>query len=390
MSDYRMSTNCIHAGYRPGNGEPRNIPIIQSTTFRYATGEQMGALYTRSRVSIPASRTPPTTHVAAQDLRPGGRHGGHAHLLRPGGQLLRGVQHRLLRRPRGGLLRHLRRHLQSLRRHHECGWAVEFTFVDPDCSEEELEAAFKPNTKAVFGETIANPALTVLDIEKFAKAAHAHGVPLIVDNTFPTPVNCRPFEWGRRHRHPLHHQVHGRPRQRGGRRHCGLGQVRLDGPRRQVPRPDHPRRELPRHHLRREVRQGGRLHHQGHRPAHAGLRLHPLSPELLLPEHRPGDPASADEAALLQTLWPWPSISRATRRWHGSSTPAWRGTSTTPMAAKYMPNGTCGVVSFGVKGGRAGGLQIHGRAGAGLHRHSRGRRQDLRAPPRLHHPPADE
>ena len=137
-------------------------------------------------------------------------------------------------------------------------------------TEEELNAAFRPNTKAVFGETIANPALTVLDIEKFAKAAHAHGVPLIVDNTFATPVNCRPFRVGRRHRHPLHHQVHGRPRHCRGRRHRGQRQLRLDGPRGQVPRPVHPGRQLPRRHLHRALRSRGRVHHQGHRPAACG------------------------------------------------------------------------------------------------------------------------
>ena len=116
---------------------------------------------------------------------------------------------------------------------------VEFTFVSPDCTEEELNAAFRPNTKAVFGETIANPALTVLDIEKFAKAAHSHGVPLIVDNTFATPVNCQPLRVGRGYRDPLHHQVYGRPRLGHRRLHRGRRQLRLDGPCRQVPRPVH-------------------------------------------------------------------------------------------------------------------------------------------------------
>ncbi len=102
---------------------------------------------------------------------------------------------------------------------------IDFTFVDPDCTAEELNAAFRPNTKAVFGETIANPALTVLDIEKFADAAHSHGVPLIIDNTFATPVNCRPFEWGGRHRDPLHHQVYGRTCSPGGGGHRGFGQL---------------------------------------------------------------------------------------------------------------------------------------------------------------------
>ncbi|SCI92884.1 Methionine gamma-lyase [uncultured Flavonifractor sp.] len=197
MSDYRMNTNCIHAGYRPGNGEPRNIPIVQSTTFRYATGEQMGALFDLEASGYFYTRlqNPTNDYVAAKICA---LEGGTAAMLTSSGQAANfyavfniascGDHVVASSAIYGGTYNLFAVTMKRM--------GIEFTFVDPDCSEAELEAAFRPNTKAVFGETIANPALTVLDIEKFAKAAHAHGVPLIVDNTFPTPVNCRPFEWG--------------------------------------------------------------------------------------------------------------------------------------------------------------------------------------------------
>ena len=197
MSDYRMSTNCIHAGYRPGNGEPRNIPIVQSTTFRYATGEQMGALFDLEASGYFYTRlqNPTNDHVAAKICA---LEGGTAAMLTSSGQAANfyavfnicscGDHVVACSTIYGGTFNLFSVTMKRM--------GIEFTFVEPDCSNEELEAAFRPNTKAVFGETIANPALTILDIERFAKAAHAHGVPLIVDNTFATPVLCRPFEWG--------------------------------------------------------------------------------------------------------------------------------------------------------------------------------------------------
>ena len=197
MSDYRMSTNCIHAGYRPGNGEPRNIPIVQSTTFRYATGEQMGALFDLEASGYFYTRlqNPTNDHVAAKICA---LEGGTAAMLTSSGQAANfyavfniascGDHVVASSAIYGGTFNLFAVTMKRM--------GIEFTFVDPDCSEAELEAAFRPNTKAVFGETIANPALTVLDIEKFARAAHAHGVPLIVDNTFATPILCHPFQWG--------------------------------------------------------------------------------------------------------------------------------------------------------------------------------------------------
>ena len=197
MSDYKLSTDCLHAGYVPGNGEPRNIPIVQSTTFRYATGEAMGALFDLEAEGYFYTRlqNPTSDRVAAKICA---LEGGTAAMLTSSGQAanffavfnIAGCGDHVISSASiyGGTFNLFAVTMKRM--------GIEFTFVDPDCTPEELEAAFRPNTKAVFGETIANPALTVLDIEKFARAAHSHGVPLIVDNTFPTPVNCRPFEWG--------------------------------------------------------------------------------------------------------------------------------------------------------------------------------------------------
>ncbi len=197
MSSYKIETKCVQGGYTPGNGEPRQIPIVQSTTFKYATSEDMGKLfdleasgYFYTRLQNPTNDT-----VAAKICE---LEGGTAAMLTSSGQAANfyavfniascGDHVVASSTIYGGTFNLFSVTMKRM--------GIEFTFVSPDCSEEELNAAFRENTKAVFGETIANPALTVLDIERFAKAAHAHGVPLIVDNTFATPINCRPFEWG--------------------------------------------------------------------------------------------------------------------------------------------------------------------------------------------------
>ena len=197
MNKLGMETRCIQAGYTPGNGEPRQIPIIQSTTFKYATSEEMGKLFDLEASGYFYSRlqTPTCDMVAAKIAA---LEGGSAAMLTGSGQAanfmtifnIAGAGDHVVSSTAiyGGSFNLFNVTMRRM--------GIDFTFVDPDCTEEELCAAFKPNTKALFGETIANPALTVLDIEKFAKVAHEHGVPLIVDNTFATPVNCRPFEWG--------------------------------------------------------------------------------------------------------------------------------------------------------------------------------------------------
>lgn len=197
MSDYTLNTKCVQAGYTPGNGEPRQIPIIQSTTFKYDTSEDMGKLFDLEASGYFYSRlqNPTNDYVAAKIAE---LEGGAAAMLTSSGQAANffalfnicecGSHIVASSSIYGGTYNLIAVTLAKM--------GIRATFVSPDCTEEELNAAFTEDTRAVFGETIANPALTVLDIEKFAKAAHAHGVPLIVDNTFPTPVNCRPIEWG--------------------------------------------------------------------------------------------------------------------------------------------------------------------------------------------------
>ena len=190
-------TLCIQAGYSPASGEPRQIPIIQSTTFKYATSEDMGKLFDLEASGYFYSRLQnPTCDMVAAKIA--ALEGGTAAMLTGSGQAANfyalfnicscGDHIVASTAIYGGTFNLISVTMKRM--------GIDVTFVDPDCSEEELNAAFRPNTKALFGETIANPALTVLDIEKFAKVAHANGVPLIVDNTFPTPVNCRPIEWG--------------------------------------------------------------------------------------------------------------------------------------------------------------------------------------------------
>ncbi len=197
MSEQRLSTKCLHAGYRPANGEPRNIPIIQSTTFRYESSEAMGRLFDLEESGYFYTRlqNPTNDSVAAKICA---LEGGTAAMLTSSGQaasfyaifnICSCGDHVVSSATIYGGTYNL--FAVTMKR-----MGIEFTFVEPDCTEEELNAAFRPNTKAVFGETIANPALAVLDFEKFSRAAHAHGVPLIVDNTFATPINCRPFEHG--------------------------------------------------------------------------------------------------------------------------------------------------------------------------------------------------
>ncbi len=193
----RIETTCVQGGYTPGNGEPRQVPIVQSTTFKYATSEDMGKLFDLEASGYFYSRlqNPTCDTVAAKICE---LEGGSAAMLLSSGQAasffsvfnIAGVGDHVVSSASiyGGTYNLFAVTMKKM--------GIDFTFVNPDCSDEELEAAFRPNTKAVFGETIANPALTIFDIERFANAAHKHGVPLIIDNTFATPINCRPFEHG--------------------------------------------------------------------------------------------------------------------------------------------------------------------------------------------------
>ena len=197
MNNYKIGTKCLQSGYTPGNGEPRQIPIIQSTTFKYDTSEDMGKLFDLEASGYFYSRLQnPTNDCAA--ARIAALEGGTAAMLTSSGQAasffsifnIASCGDHIVSSSAiyGGTYNLFAVTMKRM--------GIDFTFVSPDCTEEELNAAFRPETKAVFGETIANPALDVLNIELFAKVAHEHGVPLIVDNTFATPINCRPIEWG--------------------------------------------------------------------------------------------------------------------------------------------------------------------------------------------------
>ncbi len=192
-----IDTLCVHAGYAPAKGEPRQIPIVQSTTFRYENSEQMARLFDLEESGYFYTRlqNPTVDKVAAKIAA---LEGGVGAILTSSGQaanlfavvnLCRAGDHIVCANNiYGGTFNLFGATLKNL--------GIDITFVSPSATDEELERAFRPNTKLLFGESLSNPGVEVLDIERFAKVAHAHGVPLAVDNTFPTPVHCRPFEWG--------------------------------------------------------------------------------------------------------------------------------------------------------------------------------------------------
>ena len=353
MSDYKMSTKCVQGGYTPGNGEPRQIPIIQSTTFKYATSEDMGKLFDLEASGYFYTRlqNPTNDMVAAKicDME-----GGAAAMLTSSGQAANfyaifniancGDHVVASSTIYGGTYNLFHVTMRKM--------GIDFTFVSPDCSEEELNAAFKPNTKAVFGETIANPALTVLDIEKFARAAHAHGVPLIVDNTFATPVNCRPFEWGCdivTHSTTKYMDGHG----------AGVGGCIVDSGnfdwmahKEKFPglcTPDDSYHGIT---YAEKFGQGGafitkctaqlmRDFGSIQSPQNAFLlNLGLESLHVRMPRH------CENALAAAKYLKSHPKISFVTY-------PGLEGDQYYELARKYMPNGTCGVVSFGFKGGRS-------------------------------------
>ncbi|MDO4498509.1 MAG: O-acetylhomoserine aminocarboxypropyltransferase/cysteine synthase [Coriobacteriaceae bacterium] len=350
--EFKQGTVCVQGGYRPANGEPRQVPIVQSTTFRYESSAAMGKLfdleaegYFYTRLQNPTNDT-----VAAKICE---LEGGTAAMLTSSGQaanfyavfnIANCGDHVIASSSiYGGTFNLLSVTMAKM--------GIEFTFVDPKCSDEELEAAFRPNTKAVFGESIANPALTVFDIERFANAAHAHGVPLIVDNTFPTPVNCRPFEWGAdivTHSTTKYMDGHG----------TAVGGAIVDSGRFDwmahadkfpgLTTPDDSYHgvvyaerfgkegafitkataQLMRDFGSIQSPQNAFLLHMGLESLHVRMRRH-----------------CENGLAVAQFLQQHPKV--AWVRY-----PGLEGDSEYELAAKYMPKGTCGVVSFGVEGGR--------------------------------------
>ncbi len=350
--EFKQGTVCVQGGYRPANGEPRQVPIVQSTTFRYESSAAMGKLfdleaegYFYTRLQNPTNDT-----VAAKICE---LEGGTAAMLTSSGQaanfyavfnIANCGDHVIASSSiYGGTFNLLSVTMAKM--------GIEFTFVDPKCSDEELEVAFRPNTKAVFGESIANPALTVFDIERFANAAHAHGVPLIVDNTFPTPVNCRPFEWGAdivTHSTTKYMDGHG----------TAVGGAIVDSGRFDwmahadkfpgLTTPDDSYHgvvyaerfgkegafitkataQLMRDFGSIQSPQNAFLLHMGLESLHVRMQRH-----------------CENGLAVAQFLQKHPKV--AWVRY-----PGLEGDSEYELAAKYMPKGTCGVVSFGVEGGR--------------------------------------
>ena len=347
-----FSTDCLHAGYRPGNGEPRNIPLIQSTTFRYETSEAMGALFDLEAEGYFYTRlqNPTSDHVAAKLCA---LEGGSAAMLLSSGQaasfysvfnIASCGDHVVSSSTIYGGTYNL--FAVTMKR-----MGIEFTFVDSDCTPEELNAAFRPNTKAVFGETIANPALTVLDIEKFAKAAHDHGVPLIVDNTFATPANCRPFQWGADIvTHSTTKYLDGHALAVGGAI-VDSGNFPWDKYADKFPGLTTPDESYHGVTYTERFGQGGAyitkavvqlMRDLGSTPAPMNSFLLNMGMETLplrMKQH------CANAQAMAEFLQAHPKV-------------AWVSYAGLPgdkyhaLAQKYMPNGTCGVISFGVKGGR--------------------------------------
>ncbi len=360
-SSYQMETKCVQSGYRPENGEPRQIPIVQSTTFKYATSADMGKLFDLEASGYFYTRlqNPTNDFVAAKiaDLE-----GGTAGMLTSSGQAAnffaifniasQGDHVVASATIYGGTFNLFNVTMRRM--------GIDFTFVSPDCSEEELEAAFRPNTKAVFGETIANPALTVLDIEKFAKAAHDHGVPLIVDNTFATPVNCRPIEWGAdivTHSTTTYMDGHG----------ATVGGAIVDSGKFDwmahadkfpgLTTPDESyhgityaeKFGLGGAFITKATAQLMRDFGSIQSPHHAFLlNLGLESLHCRMKQH------CANGLALARFLSESPKVEHV-------SYPSLPGDRYYELAQKYLPNGSCGVVSFGVKGGRRAAEEFMGR-----------------------------
>lgn len=354
MENRKIDTKCVQGGYTPKNGEPRQIPIVQSTTFKYDTSEDMGKLFDLEASGYFYTRlqNPTNDYVAAKICE---LEGGTAAMLTSSGQaasffsifnIASAGDHIVSSSTIYGGTYNL--FAVTMKR-----MGIEFTFVKPDCSDEELNAAFKPNTKAVFGETIANPALAVLDIERFAKAAHAHGVPLIIDNTFATPVNCRPIEWGADiviHSTTKYMDGHG----------AGVGGCIVDSGKFDWTKypdkfpglctPDESyhgityteRFGLAGAFITKATAQLMRDFGSIQSPQNAFLlNLGLESLHLRMKKH------CENGLAVAKFVQNHPKIAWVTY-------PSLEGDKWYDLAQKYLPNGSCGVVSFGVKGGRAG------------------------------------
>lgn len=349
MSEYRMDTQCIHAGYHPGNGEPRVMPIVQSTTFRYETSEAMGRLFDLEDPGFFYTRLGnPTLDAVEQKIA--ALEGGVGAMLTSSGQAASMLA--VLN------ICHAGSHVVSssaiyggtfnlfYKTLHEMG--ISCTFVAPGCSQEELEAAFCENTRCVFAETLANPSLVVTDLELFAKVAHAHGVPLIVDNTFPTPVNCHPLSFGADIvTHSTTKYMDGHAVQVGG---CIVDGGTFDWDNGKFPMLTEPDES---YHGLSYTRQFGKAAYitkaRTHLMRDMGAQASPMNAFLLnlgletLALRMERHCFNAQKVA--EYLQNHEKIS-----W--INYPGLPGNPYYELAKKYMPNGTCGVISFGIKGGR--------------------------------------
>jgi O-acetylhomoserine (thiol)-lyase len=349
MSDYRIDTKCIQAGYQPGDGEPRVLPIVQSTTFKYDSAQKMGDLFDLKAAGHFYTRlSNPTSDAVERKIA--ALEGGVGAMLTSSGQAasmmsianicVAGDHVVCASAVYGGTFNLFHKTLQDL--------GIAFTFVDNRASDEELEAAFQDNTRAVFSETLSNPSLVVLDIEKFAKAAHRHGVPLIVDNTFATPINCRPFEFG------ADIITHSTTKYMDGHA-VSTGGVIVDGGRFDWSNGKFPMLTQPdesyhgvvytetfgsaayitkcRTHLMRDM--GAVISPFNAFLLNLGLEtLH-----LRMQRH------CENGRAVAEFLQQHPKVAWV-------NYPGLPGSVDYDLVQKYMPNGTCGVVSFGVQGGR--------------------------------------
>ena len=349
----RIGTTCVQGGWRPGDGEPRQVPIYQNTTWKYDTSEHMGRLFDLEESGYFYTRLAnPTNDAVAAKIAE--LEGGCAAMLTSSGQAanffavfnIAGAGDHVVASSAiyGGTY--------NLLAHTMGRMGLECTFVDPHCTDEELKAAFRPNTKCVFGETIANPALAVLDIERFAAAAHGHGVPLIVDNTFPTPVLCRPIEWGAdivTHSTTKYMDGHG----------ASVGGVIVDAgsfnwnahadkfPGLTTPDESYhgvvytERFGLEGAYITKATAQLMRDLGSIQSPQNAFLiNLGLESLHLRMARH------AANGRAVAEHLASHPKVAWVRH-------PSLEGDSEAALAAKYLPEGSCGVVSFGVAGGRA-------------------------------------
>ena len=350
--DERIGTICVQGGWRPGDGEPRQVPIYQNTTWKYDTSEHMGRLFDLEESGYFYTRLAnPTNDAVAAKIA--ALEGGAAAMLTSSGQAanffavfnIAGAGDHVVASSAiyGGTY--------NLFAHTMARMGLECTFVDPHCTDEELAAAFRPNTKCVFGETIANPALAVLDIERFAAAAHDHGVPLIVDNTFPTPVLCRPIEWGAdivTHSTTKYMDGHG----------ASVGGVIVDAgtfdwnahadkfPGLTTPDESYhgvvytERFGLEGAYITKATAQLMRDLGCIQAPQNAFLiNLGLESLHLRMARH------AANGRAIAEHLAAHPKVSWVRH-------PSLEGDSEAALAEKYLPEGSCGVVSFGVAGGR--------------------------------------